>query len=771
LIVALNTSTGVLIRRDSFFTSGPGVYTLPLNYVLTGTPGVTQYRLQLFKHRGALIDTPFTAAQYTALNEDVLKIMGPFPITPTTRYPFFYNYNLSYPFCESPLTEVKSVFVNTGTAPVVSIDSIINVCSYPQLVIDAGNSSFRHEWSSGEKTQKIEPKSSGTYTVTVTDNASGCNTSAYSKVTIRQSPVFSLGKDTSTCSLSPIFLKSGFSNAGYNHKWTYLSGTLPGFINEGDRLRESFNAKATGFYELEVKNTRTDCVFKDTTHVKIYNNPIFTLGKDENICKGDSILKQFTTAPGKTFNWHDNSKLPIKLFKASALAHLTIRDSILIDTVKHYKDTLLKINDPLINSFTNNKKDTFIRNQDTFVNIRVDSFGLVCPFSDTFIVNVVDFPKPNIGDNLTVCDSLNVRIEVPITPNKLYAWSNGSTSNSTIVSRSGQYMLTVTEQGTICSEKDTVNITFIKSPKLELGPNRVTCNAVDTIFATAGFDSYTWSGGSAIANPSQRRVTANGKVSLAASHTCGIQTDEVNITFKERPIAFSLPNDTFICEPLTLSISPQPASVDVKWSTGEVVNSITVDETNIYSVTASNECATITDVIFVEKIEPPIAAFTSEVYDLYGLFRNQSINAISYDWDFGDGNTGTLKTGANNYVAPGEYQVTLKVRNKCNEESTLTKTIRIFNIGIKDKSKLNLSLFPNPSADQISITSNQIPKGSYFIKIYNFISQILIEKEVFVNSDLKEVINISNLSNGNYILKFENYNGQFIESYPFEVVK
>ena len=772
LIVALNTSTGVLIRRDSFFTSGPGVYTLPLNYVLTGTPGVTQFRLQLFKHRGALIDTPFTVAQYNALNEDVLKIMGAFS-TPAvaTRYPFFYNYNLSYPFCESPLTEVNSVFVNTGLAPIVSIDSIINVCSFPQLVIDAGNSSFRHEWNSGEKTQKIEPKNSGTYTVTVTDNASGCNTSASSKVTIRQSPIFSLGKDTSTCSLSPIFLKSGFSNAGYNHKWTYLSGTLPGFINEGDRLRESFNAKATGFYELEVKNTRTDCVFKDTTHVQIYNNPIFTLGKDENICKGDSILKQFTTAPGRTFNWYDNSKLPIKLFKASALAHLTIRDSILIDTVKHYKDTLLKINDPLINSFTNNKKDTFIRNQDTFVNIRVDSFGLVCPFSDTFIVNVVDFPKPNIGDNLTVCDSLNVRIEVPITPNKLYAWSNGSTSNSTIISRSGQYMLTVTEQGTICSEKDTVNITFIKSPQLELGPDRITCSASDTISATSGFDNYTWSGGVVLSDASKRRVLSNGKISLAASHTCGIQTDEVNVTFKERPIAFSLPNDTFICEPLTLSITSQPASVDVKWSSGEVVNSITVDETNVYSVTASNECATITDVIFVEKVEPPIADFTTEVYDLYGLFRNQSINAISYDWDFGDGKTSTLKTGANNYQAPAEYQVTLKVRNKCNEESTLTKTIRIFNIGIKDKSKLNLSLFPNPSTNQISITSNQIPKGSYFIKIYNFIGQSLIEKEVFVNSDLNEVINISNLSNGNYILKFENYNGQFIESYPFEVIK
>jgi hypothetical protein len=442
-----------------------------------------------------------------------------------------------------------------------------------------------------------------------------------------------------------------------------------------------------------------------------------------------------------------------------------------MDTVKHYRDTLLKINDPLINSFTNNKKDTFIRNQDTFVNIRIDSFGLVCPYSDTFIVNVVDFLKPNIGDNLTVCDSLNVRLEVPITSNKLYAWSNGSTSNSTIISRSGQYMLTVTEQGTICSEKDTVNITFIKSPKLELGPNRVTCNIADTIFATSGFDSYTWSGGIAITDPSKRRATANGKISLAASHTCGIQTDEVNITFKERPASFSLPNDTFICEPLTLSITPQPPSVDVKWSNGEVANSITVDETNVYTVTASNECATITDVIFVEKIEPPVAEFTTEVYDLYGLFRNQSINAISYDWDFGDGNTSNLKTGTNNYVAPGEYQVTLKVKNKCNEESSLTKTIRIFNIGIKDKSKINLSLFPNPSSNQICITSSHIQKGTYFIKVYNFIGQLLIEKEVLVNSDLKEIINIANLSNGNYILKFENINGQFFENYTFEVIK
>ncbi len=40
-------------------------------------------------------------------------------------------------------------------------------------------------------------------------------------------------------------------------------------------------------------------------------------------------------------------------------------------------------------------------------------------------------------------------------------------------------------------------------------------------------------------------------------------------------------------------------------------------------------------------------------------FINESINATSYHWDFGDGDSSTLKNPGHVYQTPGEYTVTL----------------------------------------------------------------------------------------------------------------
>lgn len=49
-------------------------------------------------------------------------------------------------------------------------------------------------------------------------------------------------------------------------------------------------------------------------------------------------------------------------------------------------------------------------------------------------------------------------------------------------------------------------------------------------------------------------------------------------------------------------------------------------------------------------------------------FVNQSQNATSYEWAFGDGSTSTLATPTHSYAAAGTYNVTLKARNTAGAE-------------------------------------------------------------------------------------------------------
>ena len=62
-------------------------------------------------------------------------------------------------------------------------------------------------------------------------------------------------------------------------------------------------------------------------------------------------------------------------------------------------------------------------------------------------------------------------------------------------------------------------------------------------------------------------------------------------------------------------------------------------------------------------------------------FQNQSTNAISWSWDFGNGATSTLQNPSTTYITPGAYTVTLTATNANGISNTITKTayITIYN--------------------------------------------------------------------------------------------
>jgi gliding motility-associated-like protein len=61
-------------------------------------------------------------------------------------------------------------------------------------------------------------------------------------------------------------------------------------------------------------------------------------------------------------------------------------------------------------------------------------------------------------------------------------------------------------------------------------------------------------------------------------------------------------------------------------------------------------------------------------------FIDQSVNASTYNWNFGDGNTSTASNPTNTFVAPGTYTVTLYTLNPntCNKIDSIKHTIVVF---------------------------------------------------------------------------------------------
>lgn len=91
---------------------------------------------------------------------------------------------------------------------------------------------------------------------------------------------------------------------------------------------------------------------------------------------------------------------------------------------------------------------------------------------------------------------------------------------------------------------------------------------------------------------------------------------------------------------------------------------------------------------------PPAAGFTYEVdpADFFTVdFTNTSINAQTYSWDFGDGNTSTEASPSHTYDAEGNFTVTLTAENSIGEIDVITADVSI--------SEPTSSFITNPSFD------------------------------------------------------------------------
>lgn len=109
---------------------------------------------------------------------------------------------------------------------------------------------------------------------------------------------------------------------------------------------------------------------------------------------------------------------------------------------------------------------------------------------------------------------------------------------------------------------------------------------------------------------------------------------------------------------------------------------VTPSVSTVYEVIVSDECQTFTISGYTEIIvSAPTADFTSSSTTYFNdfpiTFNNQSINAVNYEWDFGDGNTDSFTHPSNTYGDPGMYYVTLIAIDEKGCTDTIVKLINI----------------------------------------------------------------------------------------------
>lgn len=210
--------------------------------------------------------------------------------------------------------------------------------------------------------------------------------------------------------------------------------------------------------------------------------------------------------------------------------------------------------------------------------------------------------------------------------------------------------------------------------------------------------TYTWQLGngniSGDNNPSTvYNTSGNYSVKLVVSSSFGCSdsiTKEVAITGNATD--FNGPDSTCINREVNFTNSFSSPPTSVTWDFGDGASANTLNASHSYAVAGTysvkmiNVYAECTDSISktITVNPPPIVSFSSDKTiacegPMQVNFQDNTLNAGTWTWEFGDGGTSTQRNPAHTYIAAGDYNVKLTVTDAfgCTNDTTRNAFIRI----------------------------------------------------------------------------------------------
>ena len=206
--------------------------------------------------------------------------------------------------------------------------------------------------------------------------------------------------------------------------------------------------------------------------------------------------------------------------------------------------------------------------------------------TDTSVQDIVIHDKPNVnlGADTTLCQPMSYLLNVSA-PSHTYLWQDGSVDSQFSASTTGLFYVEVTNEH-MCTDQDSVSLVFQSPPEVFLGNDTTICQG-DTVELNSIQPNvtYRWSNG---AQDASIYVSNEGNYSLTVTDDVGcINSDSINVKINVPP-AISLGNDVTVCDTDTFYLSANVSATNYKWSTGELTSGITVNTTDQYQVSVTD---------------------------------------------------------------------------------------------------------------------------------------------------------------------------------------
>ena len=174
--------------------------------------------------------------------------------------------------------------------------------------------------------------------------------------------------------------------------------------------------------------------------------------------------------------------------------------------------------------------------------------------------------------------------------------------------------------------------------------------------------------------------------------------------------------------------------------------------------------------VTIYRRDTPAAGFTStaQAASLTAMTvdfdASTTTNAITYDWNFGDGGTASGAQVSHSYAANGTYSVTLLATGLCGVD-TLVVPVVVAGINVAESAlSRSLSLYPNPTAGLFHVDFDLGSMQHAELKVVNALGQSVYVRSLESASGLqRHSIDLRGYASGLYWLQITSEEGQAMQ--------
>lgn len=416
-----------------------------------------------------------------------------------------------------------------------------------------------------------------------------------------------------------------------------------------------------------------------------------------------------------------------------------------------------------------------------------------CNTGGTVGLPTADF---SLASHLQVCTGTNVTFTNLSSGATSYLWSiiGATPSSSTAASPTVTYSAPGTFSATLTAYNSAgqdlefkQNYIIVVQSAVANFTQSATGLAVNFTDLSVGSTSWSWNFGdgatSTLQSPSHTYAAAGTyNVCLTSDNaTCPSNNFCTSVTVfapgTGQPTAGASVSSNNVCEGDTVNFYNQstgsPTSFMWSFPGGNPASSTAANPTVVYAtqgiynvdltVTNSYGSDAWNSTSYIYVYGDPTANFTHLSSALTVNFIDQSTDASSFVWNFGDGTTSNISSPVHSYATPGTYYVCLTASNPSCPADVYCDSIWVAPTSINSLTQdYYMQVFPNPSNGILNIKISSDKLLDYSIRITDLLGKEVMNKQLNHSNNVHEVLDVKNYPAGTYLL--------FINDAPHKIV-